>query len=121
MSIATNETDKQVGAILETLQDVAPEVLEQAVMYNQAMDIVCLGVLMPVVPFLVYWTYRLWKKAIGEDEMGWAILGSIAGFTAFIAGIVFVDRATDLFQSVFTPDFYAAECAARLGRMAIGS
>ena len=123
MSIATNETDKQVGTILESIQAVTPEVAEEAVMYYQVMNSAWLVILVVVVVVAALTCRWCWKKAktISYDNEGPCLFGAaIAGWVGIAALGTCMAVATDLVHSFIAPQHYAAECIMELGRKAFG-
>jgi hypothetical protein len=124
MSIAANETDKQVGAILERIQAVTPEVAEQAVVYYQVMNSVWLVILAVVAVVALIICHRCVKAAIcasyvsqglwnaGAVGTGVVTFSCLLGCAALVNGLV---------HSLIAPQHYAAECVIELGRKAFGS
>jgi uncharacterized membrane protein len=118
------ETDKQVGAILEAIREVSPQVVEQAVTYYRVLDAVWLVALLLFVGVLVRLTRFCIKKAEERekyyDAAGWWICTWVVGIVAcvFSAGCICV--AGDLLKAHYAPDYYAAECLIDLARSALG-
>jgi hypothetical protein len=113
------ETDKQVGAILEAIREVSPEVAEQAVIHCRIVGSVWLAVLLSVVGVLVAafcWYAKRWDESDGHQ------VGAV--ITAIFACLFFavcVNISTDLASAYYAPDYYAAECMIELARSALGN
>jgi hypothetical protein len=124
MSIAANETDKQVGTILESIQAVTPEVAEEAVMYYRVMDsvwIVILVVVAVVLALTCRWCVKKYHYVEYVDQGPWLIGAILSGIVAVAAVAGCVDLAVDLAHSFIAPQHYAAECIVELGSKAFGS
>ena len=124
MSIATNETDKQIGTILESIQAVTPEVIEEAVLYYRVMNSVWLVILavVAVVAALVFCYCWKRREKIGSPNFPAYFLGAVgSGFVSFLALVACVDLARALAHSFIAPQHYAAECIMELSRKAFGS
>jgi hypothetical protein len=122
MSIASNETDKQVGAILEAMQNAAPEVIKQAMAYNHMRDIVGLVGFVLVTVMLIVMCCVWGKKANAAcgGNCSMRIASLVSGIAACVACFIAALFATDLTQLVCAPDYYAAGLAAQLGRTVFG-
>jgi len=123
MSIATNETDKQVGTILESIQAVTPEVAEQAVMYYRVVNsawIVILVVMAVVLALTCRWCVKKAPLANCADEGAWIVGALISGVVAIGCLLGCAGLASDLIHSFIAPQHYAAECIMELGRKAFG-
>jgi hypothetical protein len=125
MSIATNETDKQVGTILESIQAVTPEVAEQAVMYYRVMDsvwIVILAVVVVVAALICRWCVKRGNSVEHTGSEGDLSAGAlVSGIVSFVCSLVCVGFANDLIHSFIAPQHYAAECIIELGGKAFGN
>ena len=124
MSIASNETDKQVGTILESIQTVTPEVAEEAVMYYRVMNSVWLVILVVVAVVAALVFRHCWKRREESGSINFPVysLGAVcSGIVGFFALLVCVGCATGLVHSFIAPRHYAAECIVELGRKAFGS
>jgi hypothetical protein len=124
MSIATNETDKQVGTILESIQAVAPEVAEEAVMYYRVMNsawLVILVVIVVVAAILLRRSLRGFESASFDGEPLYVAAALISGLVIVFGSAGCVGLANDLIHSFIAPQHYAAECIIELGRKAFGS
>ncbi len=112
------ETDKQVGAILEAIREVSPEVAEQAVMHYRIVDSVWLVVLLTVVGVLVgvfSWHVKRWG-----DGDGYQVGATISAIFACVFFAVCVAISTDLATTYYAPDYYAAECMIQLAKSGLG-
>ena len=114
MSIASNATDKQVGEILEAIQDITPEVVAQAVAYSQVMNSVWLWIFFGAgVSFLIAFcrSLSIWKR-YGKETYALIVFLSGCGMAFCFVGSAAC--ANDLIKLSIAPDYYAAECIARL-------
>jgi uncharacterized membrane protein YgdD (TMEM256/DUF423 family) len=124
MSIATNETDKQVGTILESIQAVTPEVAEEAVMYYRVMNSAWLVILVVVILVAGFLLRLCMKKAPCFDyatEGIWPLGTLLSGLVVFFGSLACIALANDLVHSFIAPQHYAAECIMELGGKAFGS
>ena len=112
------ETDKQVGAILEAIRDVSPEVIEQAVMYHRICYSVWLVVLIPFIGVLI-WLARYCAKRWDESD-GYSISAVILGIVVFGFSVGYIGTACRLAKTYYAPDYFAAECMIKLGRAGLG-
>ena len=120
------KTDEQFGAILESIREVSPKVVEQAVGYYQVVDTVWIGffgtvaLLALIVGVRSYRVARRdgWRDCSSMSDHGVCVV--ISSLIASIASFICVCIAADLVCIYIAPDYYAAECVVELGRKAIG-
>jgi hypothetical protein len=124
MSIATNETDKQVGTILESIQAATPEVAEQAVMYYRVMNsawLVILIVVVMVAALMFRYCWRRREKVASIDFPAYSLGAMGSGIVGFFTLAACAGLANDLIHSFIAPQHYAAECIIELGGKAFGN
>ena len=112
------ETDKQVGAILEAIREVSPQVVEQAVVYHRVANTMWLAVMFLTVGVLIgvwRWGAKQWDESDGHQMC--AVFS--AGFACLLF-VVCINVGLDLAATYFAPDYYAAECMIELARSALG-
>ena len=112
------ETDKQVGAILEAIREVSPQVVEQAVTYCRILNSVWLVVLLLLVGALIGMCRWCAKRRAGDDGYITGAIVSAILACVFFAGCISVSM--DLVKTYYAPDYYAAECMIELARSALG-
>lgn len=122
------KTDEQVGTILESIRNVTPEVVEQAVAYWRILDTVWLGIVGSVALIALIVCFRCWRIA---NRDGWSdsVTGEITGhgvaylvfvFVGGIALLICAPIACDLAKICIAPDYYAVECIVEMGHEALG-
>jgi len=111
-------TDKEVGAILESVRNAAPGVIEQAVAYYWVTYSVWLGVFLAVTVVSLFLCKR-WFRRWGESD-SYEICAVVAAIVGACAALISIALAVELGRMYFAPDYYAAECMAELGRKALG-
>lgn len=120
MSIASNATDQQVGAVLEAIQSVTPDVLAQAIQYYRVVNSVWLGFCLMVATVLVI-VFRqnlsMWEKHKKDID---AFITVFSGCGIFICFVFSVACVNSLVKITMAPDYYAAERLAALIHQAIG-
>ena len=107
-----NETDKQVATILESLQDVTPEVAEQAVAYGQlwgGVGLVIFALLGVVATIVSVVAARQYYKDTYKYE-DFASISLIAGLIGCVFLIVCLPFAETWSKATFAPDYYGAQC-----------
>ncbi len=116
MSLASNATDQQVGKVIEVFLSKAPEVASQAVEYYRVVDSVWLGVFLAAGVFSTVLFFRclsLWR-VFGADK--YVVLMFTAGWGVVLCLIGVAACTDDLVKLNTAPDYYAAECLAKLLR-----
>jgi hypothetical protein len=109
MTIAMNETDKQVGAILETLQDVTPEVAEQAVWLGQVTGGIGFAVCATVVLMAAVVVGLVVRKLRVDSYNECGIVGVIAGIAGVVALVGCLAFGETWIKATYTPGYYAAQ------------
>jgi hypothetical protein len=106
------------------MQAVAPEVAEQAVLYNRFL-MVAWAVIMVLVVMLAGVMLRYYRKQWGaadhyENCDGYAAGAYISGVVGGGACFIFTILVVNLVSTYIAPDYYAADCMVELGRKALG-
>lgn len=117
MSIASNATDQQVGEILQAIQDVTPEVIKQAMAYSHFVNEVWLGIfgVVEIVLAIVFCRCLSIVKRNGWfDKEGPVLTIVLSGYIIVICLIGSAACVNDLVKLSIAPDYYAAECVAKL-------
>ena len=112
------ETDKQVGAILEAIREVSPQVVEQAVTYYQIFDSVWLVILLLLVGVLIGTCRWCAKRRVGDD--GYMTGAIVSAGLACVFSVACVSVGCDLAKTYCAPDYYAAERMIELARSGLG-
>jgi len=112
MSISTEKTDEQVGAILEAIREQAPEVAEQAVTYYQIADMIGLAVvggIALVATIIAVVSFVRWRMDDCRitDDLACPIIAGLIGCVFWLGCLI---PGLDLVKINHAPDYYAAEC-----------
>jgi len=102
------ETDKQIGVILESIQNVTPEMIKQAMAYYHFIDIAWL-VILGVIALTALIFVVIESSHQATFPYAW-------GLVFCIALLICAPIASDLIKLHMSPDYYATECMVNLVR-----
>ena len=108
--------EKQLIGILETVQEITPEIASQAVAYWRLVNVAWIGVALLIAAFaarICFWCKKHWGE---RDYIPPAIF---FGFVFIISSMVVVNVTIDLIGSYIAPDYYAAKAVIHMFHLGV--